>query len=105
MRNGMTVIAGLVLLGASALAADLKKGKEAYDEECKTCHGENGAPNKALEKKLKITMKDLRDPTVTAKTDAEWRKMITAGTGKMKPIKTLAGSAVDDVIAYSRSLK
>ena len=105
MRNFMAVMTGLVLSTAAASAADLKKGQAAYDEECKACHGESGAPNPALMKKLKITMKDLRDPSVTAKSDAEWRKMITAGVGKMKPVTTLTGSAVDDVIAYSRSLK
>ena len=105
MRNAMAVITGLVLLGTTASAADLKKGQAAYDEECKSCHGESGAPNKPLEKKLKITMKDLRDPSVTAKTDAEWKKIITAGVGKMKPVKTLSGSAVDDVIAYCRAFK
>jgi len=105
MRNLMAVIAGLVLLAATASAADLKKGLDAYVEECKDCHGANGEPNAALAKKLKITMKDLRDPAVTAKTNAEWKKAITAGSGKMKPVKTLSNSAVDDVIAYCRTLK
>ena len=105
MRKFMAVITGLVLSAATASAADLKKGLEVYVEECKDCHGANGEPNAALAKKLKITMKDLRDSTVTAKPDAEWKKQIAAGVGKMKPVKGLTGPAVDDVIAYCRTLK
>jgi hypothetical protein len=33
------------------------------------------------------------------------KEIITKGKGKMKPVKTVSGPAVDDVIAYVRSLK
>ncbi len=105
MRNVVALISGLLLTITIAPAADLAKGKAVYDEECESCHTANGAPNAALEKKLKLKMKDLRDATVLAKPDAEWKKMITVGVGKMKPVKGLSAAGVDDVIAYSRSLK
>ena len=101
----VALISSLLLTMPMAPAADLAKGKAVYDEECESCHSANGAPNAALEKKLKLKMKDLRDATVLAKPDAEWKKMIVAGVGKMKPVKGLSASGVDDVIAYSRSLK
>jgi len=105
MRNLITVTAGLILFSATSSPADLKAGKTAYEAECQDCHGESGAPNAALAKKLKITLKDLRDPVVTARPDAEWRKQIIAGVGKMKPVKGLSTATVDDVIAYSRTFK
>ena len=105
MKNLTALITVFLMITAPAHAADLAKGKAVYDEECESCHGANGAPNATLEKKLKLKMKDLRDATVLAKANAEWNKMIVAGVGKMKPVKGLSATAVDDVIAYSRSLK
>ena len=33
------------------------------------------------------------------------KKIVTAGQGKMKPIKSVSGKAADDVVAYMRTLK
>ncbi|MGH9722911.1 MAG: c-type cytochrome, partial [Bryobacteraceae bacterium] len=93
-----------VLLAAAASAADLKKGQEVYAEECQACHGESGAPNAALAKKLKVTMKDLRDPAVMGKSDEEHKRIILKGVGKMKPVKIPAPQA-DDVLAYVKTFK
>jgi hypothetical protein len=50
-------------------------------------------------------MKDLSSAEVQAHGDADLKKIITDGQGKMKPIKTVMGKDIDDVIAYVRSLK
>jgi hypothetical protein len=50
-------------------------------------------------------MRHLGSKEVQASTDAEHKSIITDGKGKMKPMKTVSGAAVDDVVAYVRTLK
>ena len=42
---------------------------------------------------------------VQSMTDADLKKIITDGKGKMKPVGSVTGPAVDDVVAYVRTLK
>jgi hypothetical protein len=37
--------------------------------------------------------------------DADLKKVITAGSGKMKPVAGLMPAQVDDVVAFVRTLK
>jgi hypothetical protein len=37
--------------------------------------------------------------------DDQLKSFITAGKGKMKPVKSVSGKAADDVVAYMRTLK
>lgn len=105
MRTLLTVLTLLGLSAAAASAADAKAGQAVYDEQCKSCHGATGAPSAKLQKNLKITMKDLRAPEVQSQTDPAIRKTITDGIGKMKPVDEVTGPAVDNVVAYVRTLK
>jgi ribosomal protein L19E len=54
---------------------------------------------------MKVDMKDLKSAEVQAMSDDDIKKVITDGKGKMKPVKTVSGAALDDVVAYVRSLK
>ena len=105
MRSFVGVLTVLVLSAPAATAADAKAGRALYDEECKDCHGAKGAPSAKLQNNLKIKMKDLSGSEVQTLSDAELRKRSIEGFGKMKPVKTITGPAVDDVIAYVRTLK
>jgi mono/diheme cytochrome c family protein len=96
----LTLPAGLALAAGDAAA-----GKAVYDKACKSCHGASGAANPAIAKMMKVEMKDLTSAEVQAHSDADLKKVITDGQGKMKPIKTVMGKDVDNVIAYVRSLK
>jgi mono/diheme cytochrome c family protein len=96
----------LTALSASLLpAADAKAGQAVYDKSCKSCHGPDGAPNPAVAKMMKVEMEDLKAPAVQSKSDADLKKVITEGQGKMKPLSSVTGAAVDNVIAYLRTLK
>jgi mono/diheme cytochrome c family protein len=55
----------LVLLAACTSAADLKDGKQVYDQICVTCHGATGTPDATMVAKLGV--KDLRSKEVRAK--------------------------------------
>jgi mono/diheme cytochrome c family protein len=103
-----SLLGTLTLLGisaAGALAADATAGQAVYDKSCKSCHGSDGTPNPAIAKMMKVEMKDLKSAEVQAMSDADIKKIITEGKGKMKPVKTVTGGDADNVIAYVRSLK
>ena len=96
-----------MLLGFSMLPAfaGATEGKEIYDKACKGCHGATGQGNPGLAKMMKVEMKALGSKEVQAKSDADLKKIITQGTGKMKPVASVTGKQVDDVVAFVRTLK
>ncbi len=96
-----------MLLGFSMLPAfaGATEGKEVYDKACKGCHGATGQGNPGLAKMMKVEMKALGSKEVQAKSDADLKKIITQGTGKMKPVASVTGKQVDDVVAFVRTLK
>lgn len=96
----------LAALGSgAAYAADAKAGQAIYDKSCKSCHGADGAPNAGVAKMLKTEIPDLKSSQVQSQSDADLKKVITQGKGKMKPVSSVTGAAADDVVAYVRSLK
>src|SRR3954471_22810295 len=103
MRTTTFVIA-LIAAGITASAADATAGKAVYDKACKSCHGATGTANPAIAKSMKVEMRDLSSKEVQGLSDDQIRKDVTEGHGKMKPVKSVSGPAVDNVIAYVRSL-
>jgi len=81
------------------------EGKEVYDAKCKACHGAQGQGNPGLAKMMKVEIPALGSKEVQAKSDAELKKVITEGKGKMKPVAGLSAKQVDDVVAFIRTLK
>ena len=76
-----------------------------YDKTCKTCHGATGTANPNIAKMMKVDIKDLGSPEIQKMSDADFKTTITEGKGKMKPVKSVAGKDIDNVVAYVRSLK
>jgi mono/diheme cytochrome c family protein len=99
-----TLILSMMAAGVPS-AADLQAGKAVYDRACKSCHGANGVANPAIAKSLKVEMHDLGSKEVQALSDDEIKAIITDGKGKMRPVKTVSGSDVDNVVAYIRTFK
>jgi mono/diheme cytochrome c family protein len=93
MKRIAMTLALLSLPAAAAFAADAAAGKAVYDTKCKMCHGATatgGAMDKAS----------------IAGTDAATTKAVVAsGKGKMKPVASVTGDALDNVAAYVASLK
>jgi mono/diheme cytochrome c family protein len=105
MRSILTVF---IMTGISAtvgLAAPVKAGQPLYDQACKSCHGADGTPNATLAKMMKVDIGDLKSPEVQSMSNDALKKVITDGKGKMKPVTSVTGSDLDDVVAYVRSLK
>jgi predicted CXXCH cytochrome family protein len=88
-----------------ASAADAKAGQAVYDKSCKSCHGPDGSANPAIAKMFKVDMRELNSTEVQATSDDDIKKIITGGKGKMRPVASVSGPALDDVVAYVRSLK
>jgi predicted CXXCH cytochrome family protein len=105
MRILFTILTVACLSGAVASAADATAGQAVYDKSCKSCHGPDGSPNPAIAKMFQVDMLDLKSTEVQALSDADIKKIITTGKGKMRPVTSVSGPALDNVVAYVRSLK
>lgn len=106
VRLAMCVLAGTlsVLPLAEAQTGNVAAGKEAYAENCRSCHGPNGEGNPNMAKKLGVEIRDLRLPAVQKSTDEVWRKQILEGVGKMNATEDIKPKEVTDIIAFMRSL-
>lgn len=100
----LRIILAAVLLAAPLTSAWGADGKALYDKSCKTCHGANGEGNAKIAAMLKVEIRHLGSPEVQAKSDAELKKAIVEGVGKMKPVK-MSSSDTDSVVAFLRTLK
>jgi hypothetical protein len=54
---------------------------------------------------MKVDIKDLKSAAVQGLSDGDLKTIITAGKGKMKPVSSVSGASIDNVIAYVRTLK
>jgi mono/diheme cytochrome c family protein len=100
----MVLGVGLVVWVGTALAAgDVAAGKTIYDKKCAMCHGKNGEGNPGMAKMLKVELRQLGSAEVQAQNDAQMRKIVLEGSGKMKPLK-LSEEELGNVSAYVRSL-
>src|SRR5438128_1503828 len=105
MRTIAITIALIVLTtGAVFAAGDAAAGKELFAKKCASCHGAGGEGKDAIAKMMKVELKPLASKEVQAKSDADLVKVITTGTGKMKPVADLKEKDAQDVVAFLRTL-
>jgi cytochrome c6 len=90
--------------GRPAAAGNAKTGKAVYERHCAVCHGPNGEGREAVARMYKVTMPKLSSKAVQSKSDAEIRKVIAQGYGKMRPLKGLDAAELSDLVAYIRTL-
>jgi mono/diheme cytochrome c family protein len=95
----------LAVAGAPAWAANAAAGKTVYTSKCQACHAADGTGNPGLGKALGVTWAPLGGADVQKMSDDDLKKVVTAGKGKMKPIASVTGADLDNVIAYVRTLK
>jgi mono/diheme cytochrome c family protein len=105
MQKLLAVPTLFIVMTAGATAADVKAGQATYEKSCKSCHGVDGTPNPAMAKALKVDMRDLKSGDVQKQSDGDLAKVITAGTGKMRPVTSVTGDSVNNVVAYIRTWK
>jgi cytochrome c2 len=95
----------LAISAMSALAADATAGKAVFDGKCKTCHAADGNGNQGMAKALKVEIKPLSTAEIQAMSDADLKKVVSEGFGKMKPVASVTGADLDNVIAFVRTFK
>jgi len=96
-------ISALVTVGSAYAGA--AEGKALFASKCAACHGANGEGKDSIAKMMKVTMRPLASKEVQAQSDADLKKGITEGQGKMKAVAGLSDQQVADVIAHVRTLK
>lgn len=102
---------GQLLLGLSILVyvtplfgADTAAGKDLFGKKCASCHGAAGEGKDTIAKTFKVELHHLGSKEVQGKSDADLKKVILEGTGKMKAVKDVDAKGADDVVAYMRTL-
>jgi mono/diheme cytochrome c family protein len=99
------IIVCLSFAGTLFAAGDAAAGKEVYSKKCASCHGAAGEGKEAVAKQLKVEIHPLGSKEVQAKSDADLKKSILEGIGKMKSVAGVDAKAADDLVAYLRTLK
>jgi mono/diheme cytochrome c family protein len=102
MRTILMTVTFAALCTTAAFAADAKAGAAVYDKSCKTCHGADGTPNAGVAKMMKVEIADFKTASLS---EADIKKAVSEGKGKMKPIPSVTGAALDNVAAYVKSMK
>jgi mono/diheme cytochrome c family protein len=107
MKFVLAALSIAVLFGASFSFGQGKAaaGKEIYSKKCVSCHGDAGEGKESVAKVLKVEIRPLGSKEVQAKSDADLKKTILEGTGKMKGVSGIDAKGADDVVAYLRTLK
>ena len=105
MKKMIRLFTGFAFVTAVLMAADAGAGKAAYDRACKSCHGSDGTGNPKIAAAMKVDIRDLGSHEVQSVSDEQLKAIVTEGKGKMKPIRTVSGADVNNVVAYVRSLK
>ena len=95
----LTILIIAALTATSVSAADAAAGKTVYATKCKGCHGADGEGNPNIAKAMKVELKPL------SATTADVKDVVTKGQGKMKPVASVTGADLDNVVAYVKSLK
>ena len=101
----LLIAAVLVWAAGPISAADVKAGQGVYEKNCLTCHGPNGAPPPNVAGMQKGRIPDLRSTPVQSMSDENLAKIVTLGKGTMTSAKSVSGAALDNLIAYLRTLK
>ena len=100
----MILMAVVVVYATPMFAADAAAGRDVYTKKCASCHGAAGEGKDSVAKLFKVELKPLTSKEVQSMSDADLKKTVLEGTGKMKPIKDVDAKAADDVVAYLRTL-
>lgn len=86
----VTAVVAALGIATAAYAAD---GAALYKSKCAACHGQNAEGAKMM-------------PTAIAGTpEATVKEAITAGKGKMKPVKSVSADEADAIAKYVAGLK
>jgi mono/diheme cytochrome c family protein len=101
----IAALLGVALATQAAGAGDATAGKAVYRNKCMICHGADGEGATGYAKAMGLDPAQLSSDRVHKKTDAELKRIILEGSGKMKPLKGLSEIDLDNVIVYVRNFR
>jgi mono/diheme cytochrome c family protein len=100
------VLALVIIVGCGSMfGQDAAAGKAVYSKKCQSCHAADGSGNATMANALKVEIKPLSSDEVQKMSDADLKKIITGGMGKMKPVTGMMPAEVDGVVAFIRTFK
>src|SRR6185295_14638827 len=99
------LLATVVMWGNPLFAADVAAGKDLYGKKCASCHGVSGEGKDTIAKTFKVELHHLGSKEVQAKSDADLKKVMLEGAGKMKAVKDIDAKGAEDIVAFMRTLK
>src|SRR5258708_7008938 len=83
----MLLVVSILLYAAPLFAGDAAAGKDLFGKKCASCHGASGEGKDSVAKLFKVEMHHLGSKEVQTKSDADVKKIMLEGTGKMKAVK------------------
>ena len=89
--------------GPAAAKGDAAAGKDLFTKRCAMCHGPEANGDTPIAKALGATIPDYRSKTVQDLSDADIKKTITQGNGKMPPQSGLSDDDIANLIAFIRT--
>ena len=100
------LLALVIIVGCgSTFGQDAAAGKAVYSKKCQSCHAADGNGNATIASALKAEFKPLSSDEVQKMSDADLKKVITSGMGKMKPVTGMMPADIDNVVAFVRTFK
>jgi mono/diheme cytochrome c family protein len=99
----MLLIVSVMLAVTPLFAGDVAAGRDLFGKKCASCHGASGEGKDSIAKTFKVEMKNLGSKEVQAKSDADLKKVVLEGTGKMKGLKDIDAKGADDLVSYLRT--
>jgi mono/diheme cytochrome c family protein len=100
----VSILVGVLGCPLFAQKGDPEAGKAIFAKRCSNCHGAAGEGKEEIAKLLKVDMRPLSSKEVQAQSDSDFRKIVSEGKGKMKPIKDVTDRDFPNLIAYLRTL-
>jgi cytochrome c5 len=89
---------------AGPAKADVEAGKVLYDKFCKKCHGAEGEGVPRMYQLVGAQIVHLGSKKAQSKNDAEIKKVMLEGLGKMEVVEDLTPQQADKILAFERTL-
>ena len=112
LKNTLCMLtAGMLLVvwssaGQDARTKSLKNGKGLYEVKCEGCHGPTGEGKPNVADFYDGKMRPLGSKEVQARTDADFKRIITTGQGRMGGFaRGMSDHDITDLVAFLRTLK
>ena len=83
---------------------DVAEGKALYDKNCKKCHGAEGEGVQRMYALVDAKIVHLGSKQAQSKSDAEIKKAMLEGFGKMEAVEDLTPEQASKILAFERTL-